>query len=39
MSKTQEQKKKEWTRPAFTDVPIFFECTFYAAADQALKGA
>jgi coenzyme PQQ precursor peptide PqqA len=32
MSKPQDQKKKAWTKPTFKDVPIFFECTYYAAA-------
>lgn len=33
MSKPHEQKK-EWIEPAFIDVPIFFECTYYAAAAE-----
>lgn len=24
--------KKTWTKPSIKDVPIFFECTCYAAA-------
>jgi coenzyme PQQ precursor peptide PqqA len=38
MYKTQEQKK-EWIKPAFTEVPIFFECTYYAAAERTPKHA
>jgi coenzyme PQQ precursor peptide PqqA len=36
MSKTQEQKKKEWTKPSFRDVPIFFECTYYAGVEDPI---
>jgi len=25
-------KKKQWTKPAIKEVPIFFECTCYAGA-------
>ncbi|HEY0790791.1 MAG TPA: hypothetical protein VGD78_06965 [Chthoniobacterales bacterium] len=32
MSKAKGQKQRDWTKPAVKDVPIFFECTYYAAA-------
>ncbi len=28
----KDMKKKQWIKPALKDVPIFFECTCYAAA-------
>jgi coenzyme PQQ precursor peptide PqqA len=39
MNKAPDSKKKEWTKPTFKDVPIFFECTYYAAAEQTPKQA
>lgn len=29
---TPSTKKKQWTKPAIKEVPIFFECTCYAGA-------
>jgi coenzyme PQQ precursor peptide PqqA len=34
MNETQEQKNKDWTKPTFKEVPIFFECTYYAAVAE-----